>query len=101
MSEIPSIADYIPEHHLLEGEKISIDAILNIQLTFTGWQYGKSKFQDGERLTLQFTLDNVQRVVFTSSAVLIEQLRDFEKVCPSKQFVGTIRKIGKCYKFTK
>lgn len=101
--EIPAIADYVPEYQVLDGDKISIDAILNIPLTFTGWMFGKSKFTNngGERLTLQFILDGHQRVAFTSSNVLIEQVRAFEKACPGKQFTGTIRKVGKCYKFVK
>lgn len=99
MSDIPSISDYVPAHKILEGEKIKIDAILNLQLKFTGWIFGKSYFEGKERLTLQFELDGEKRILFTSSQVLIDQVRSFIDKCNSDSFTGTIKKLGRCYKF--
>lgn len=104
--EIPVLAKIVPESSHLEGTKMPVTDILNVPLVFTGWKFGKSKFEDdsgqkAERLTLQFEQDGKKHVIFTSSEVLIEQLRAFIKAMPDATcFKATIRRVdNKCLKF--
>jgi len=103
--EIPSIAAIAKHTSILEGAKVSISEILNIPLIFTGWEFGDSKFtkngKQSERVTLQFEQDGRKHIVFTSSEVLIEQLRAFEKAMPeAKKFRATIKRFdNKFFKF--
>jgi len=108
MNDIPVLADVVPKTAVLEGQKMSLSDILNIPLVFTGWTFGSSKFKpDGggnrcmERMTLQFDLDGQKRIVFTSSEVLISQVRDFMRLMPEATcFKATIKRIdGKFLKF--
>ncbi len=102
---IPEFADVVPDTGNLEGDKMSIDAILNKPLTFTGWEVRTSKYKDksGERcLTLQFLIDGVPHILFSGSGVLIEQLERFEaalKPDQPRRFRAMIRKIDRFYKF--
>ena len=105
--DIPEICDFLPEHEVLDGEKVKIDTILNIPLVFTGWTIGESDYQKKgaeEVLTLQFQRDDGQKnIIFTGSTVLIEQIREFEKAIEEKKirkrFRAVIKKIDKFYKF--
>lgn len=90
----------------MRGQKCPVTDILNVPLVFTGWKFGKSKFEGdngekAERLTLQFERDGNKHVIFTSSEVLIEQLRAFIKAMPNAtRFKATIRRVdNKCLKF--
>ena len=99
MSDIPVLAEIVPAVNHLEGTKKPITDILNVPLVFTGWKFGSSKFKDddgnkSERLTLQFEQDGQKHIVFTSSEVLIEQLRSFEKAMPGATcFRATIKRV--------
>jgi len=100
---IPDFTDVVPETSTLDGDKISIEKILNVPITVIGWRIDKSKFRDhgenSERLTLQFILNGERRITFTGSSVLIQQIREFEKRTESRTFRTVIRKINKFYKF--
>ena len=111
---------------MLEGKKIKINEILNLTLVFTGWKITISKYQDKETreklkeqnekpeqkkddkkiklrecLELQFIYENEKRVIFTSSGVLIQQLKDFLKAQPdATQFKACIKYVdNRFYKF--
>ena len=96
---IPVLAEIVPSVNHLEGTKKAITDILNVPLVFTGWKFGNSKFKDDsgekcERLTLQFEQDGQKHIVFTSSEVLIEQLRAFIKAMPDATcFRATIKRV--------
>jgi len=104
-SDIPEIADVIPDRETLDGSKVSIDRIVNMPLVFTGWRIDESKHKKpgNERvLTLQFVQDGIKHIIFTGSNVLISQIEAFEEVRDKnkpKMFRATIRKIEKFYKF--
>lgn len=102
-SSIPDFADVVPETTTLDGDKMPIEEILNVPITVIEWRIDKSKFLDHgantERLTLQFILNDERRITFTGSAVLIQQIREFEKRSTSRTFRTIIRKINKFYKF--
>ena len=104
--DVPEFADVVPDTGNLEGDKMPIDDILNLPLIFTGWEVKQSKFKEGGEtgrcLTLQFILNDVPRIAFTGSNVLIEQLETFEarlKPGQPRRFKAMIRKINRFYKF--
>jgi hypothetical protein len=102
---IPVLASIAKHTSVMEGAKVSISEILNVPLVFTGWQMGNSKFEkDGKRaarLTLQFEQNGQKKIVFTSSEVLIEQLKSFLEAMPDATcFRATIRRVdNKFFKF--
>lgn len=104
---IPELVDLVPEHNTLEGSKVKIDSILNLPLTFTGWELRESKHKkDGAEhcLTLQFDMNGIKHVVFTGSNVLIEQVNQFGAALPADSprcFRAKIVKIGNYYKFAR
>ena len=104
--EIPVLAEVVPKTAMLEGTKMALSDILNIPLVFTAWTFGSSKFKsnrnsDMERMTLQFKMNGEKHIVFTSSEVLIAQVRDFVRIMPEATcFKATIKRIdGKFLKF--
>lgn len=85
----------------LTGDKIDMSDLLNREIIITAYSIDQSKFPEkgnGKRLTLQFNIDERQRVVFTGSI----QLQDLiQKVDPDNYpFSTTIIKQNKGYKFT-
>lgn len=126
LDEIPALSKIAPNTTVLEGKKIKINEILNLTLVFTGWKITISKYQDKETreklkeqnekpeqkkddkkiklrecLELQFIYENEKRVIFTSSGVLIQQLKDFLKAQPdATQFKACIKYVdNRFYKF--
>lgn len=83
----------------LEGQKIKIDAILDKEIAVTGYRITNSKYSgnSGKCLTLQVEYNNTVYVIFTGSAVLMEQVEEYSEEIP---FLATIRKIDKFYSFT-
>ena len=105
--DIPVLAEIVPKNAtMLDGTKMQLSDILNIPLVFTGWTFGSSKFKsnsnhDMERMTLQFDLNGEKHIVFTSSEVLIAQVREFVRLMLNATcFRATIKRIdGKFLKF--
>lgn len=64
------------ESKSLEGEKIKITKVFNLPVTVQAFKIETSKFEKGtgKCLHLQIELDGQQRVVFTGSANLMEQI---------------------------
>jgi hypothetical protein len=84
----------------LDGKKVKIDEILNMEVLILACSMKESKYQRTSAkdcLTLQFEyLDKPgeKHVVFTGSNVLIDQLKKYEDKLP---FMATIKKIDRYY----
>lgn len=83
----------------LAGEKININKILNREIKVEAYKIGPSKFEGkGPCLTLQFSLNGSQHVLFGSYSRLIEQI----KMVPEDEFpfLATIVNENNVCKFT-
>lgn len=90
-------ADFNTDVKPLDGEKIKIDDILNIEVNVIGYNIRKSKYgknASGKCLALQIETAQQRRIVFTGSDVLIGQLEHYGDQIP---FLATIRKIDRYY----
>lgn len=90
-------SDFAEPSKILDGDKIRIDEIINIEVTVIGYRVAVSKYEknkSGKCLTLQVEINGVRRVVFTGSDVLIGQL---ETYCDKIPFIATIKKIDRYY----
>ena len=85
------------DENILDGDKIKIDEVLNIEIKIINYRLSKSKYQDKKCLTIQFEFNNEKHVLFTGSEVLINQIDKYKDEIP---FETTIRKINKYYTFT-
>ncbi|MEM7550864.1 MAG: hypothetical protein AAF363_14370 [Bacteroidota bacterium] len=88
-----------PEINSFTGDKISIKKILNLNIVVLGFKIGPSKQKEGtEYLTLHIEKSNEERVVFTGSNVLIDQI----KRVPEQHFPfeTTIKGDNNYYEFT-
>lgn len=84
--------------HTITGDKIKIDDVIGKELKITGYKISDSKQKVGTKmLTLQFELSGEERIIFTGSNVLIEQVETYKDEIP---FVAKIEKIKKFYTFT-
>ncbi|HHT9139073.1 MAG TPA: hypothetical protein ACFYEK_17745 [Candidatus Wunengus sp. YC60] len=93
-------SDFAKDILPLDGPKIKIDAIINKEVTITGFKIMDSKFEKNESsrcLTLQIVLDGHKYVLFTGSIILIEQITKYQCEIP---FVTTIKKIDRYYTFS-
>lgn len=89
-----------PEVKGLSGDKISIHRIINKEIEVQDFKLSDSKFEGGHSkcLHLQIVVDNAQRVVFTGSGVLMDQISKIPK--DSFPFRATIMKEKDRYEFT-
>jgi len=85
------------DEHILDGDKMKIDDVLNIEIKIIDSRLSKSKYIDKKCLTIQFELNNEKHVLFTGSEVLINLIEKYKNEIP---FETTIRKINKYYTFT-
>ena len=84
----------------LEGEKVTMDSILNLRLNFTDWSIRKSSIEkDAEYVILQFEKDGKLHVVMTGSRRLISDVRKYEESAGKEPFAATVVKKGKAYVF--
>jgi hypothetical protein len=93
-------SDFAADPNILDGAKVRIDDVLNMELVVTGYTVRDSKFsknKSGKYLTLQVQIDGEKRVVFTGSDMLIGQLDRYGDNIP---FRATIKKIDKFYTLT-
>ena len=85
---------------ILDGEKIKLEDLLNIEVIILNYSIKNSKYSkndSGKYLTLQIEKDNRKYVVFTGSDVLIDQMEKYGDQIP---FVATPRKINRYYSLT-
>ena len=90
-----------PESKNFIGEKIPIKRILNKEIIINDYRIEDSKFKEkgnGKRLFMQITVDGIQRVVFTSSQPLQQQIQ----MVPKEEFpfYATIITENERYEFT-
>jgi hypothetical protein len=84
----------------LEGKKVRIDDVTNIEIMLVTYSMKESKYQKSsarECLTIQFEYPDKpgeKHVIFTGSNILIEQLKKYEDKLP---FLATIRKKDRYY----
>lgn len=88
------------EEQALDGDKIKIDEVLNLEIAVTGFKISGSRFaksNSSQCLKLQFELEGKKRILFSGSDVLIEQIKKYESHIP---FLAKITKIDKYYSFS-
>ena len=64
---------------LLMGEKIPMSKIINKDIIVKSYKLDKSKYENKQCLTIQISVDGIDRVVFTSSKILINQIEQIRK----------------------
>jgi hypothetical protein len=90
-------SEFATEITPLDGAKMKIDSVINKEILVTGFKVRGSKFKaegSGHCLTLQFALDAQKYVLFSGSAILIEQVEKYGSEMP---FLATIKKIDRYY----
>jgi hypothetical protein len=85
-----------------EGEKVSIYDILNKEIQVHKFKIGPSKYQDkgmSDCMDLQIKVDEIDRVMFTGSGILMEQIKSVK--AEDFPFTTTIIKLNpKGFRFT-
>ncbi len=97
--EIHSFSDFA-QNKTLEGEKVSISHVLNREIIIFDYQVKSSMVQNCDSyLTIQFSFIESQdvNILFTASAVLIDQLKSYEDYLP---FRTIVKKIKNYYTFS-
>lgn len=79
------------------GEKIKIERVLNKEITVTDYKITNSKFE-GMRLDLQIQFGGEPRVIFTSSAFLMDLIKKIDR--SHFPFNTVIEKRGEHFEFT-
>ncbi|SDB04147.1 hypothetical protein SAMN05660653_00194 [Desulfonatronum thiosulfatophilum] len=95
--EAPRFSDFATEARPLDGEKIKIDDVVNLEVLVTGHSIKTSKYKknvSGLFLTIQFEREEARYICFTGSDVLIEQFQKYGDKIP---FRATIKKIDRYY----
>lgn len=90
-------SDFAEPTKILDGDKIRIDEIINVEVMVIGFRISESKYEknkSGKCLTLQVEMNGVRRVVFTGSDVLIGQIEQYGTNIP---FLSTLKKIDRYY----
>ena len=90
-------SEFAEEESQFEGKKISIEDILNIEITIIDFNIKKSKIKDGNYVTLQIEINGKRRIVFTGSVVLAKQCEKYKNMFP---FITIIKKIDKYFTFS-
>lgn len=91
-------SDFAKEDSVMTGDKIKIGKIIGREVEVIDYKVSDSRFEGKKLLTLQIKLDGENRIVFTSSGVLIDQSQKYEEEMP---FLATIEKINdRFYSFT-
>jgi hypothetical protein len=96
--EVNEFSDFKDKTFPLDGEKISINEVLNKRLKYKDFRVGKSKYEDkGDVcLTVQVEYNGENRVFFTGSSVLTNIFQKYEDRLP---FMATLKSVGKSYTF--
>ena len=95
---LKKFSDFAKDDEIMSGDKIKIGDVAGREIEIVGYKIGDSKFEGKKLLTLQIKLNGEDRVVFTSSGVLIDQTQKYKNEMP---FITTIEKVNnKFYSFT-
>lgn len=97
--DVPEMLDVIQkETKNIDGQKITINEVLNVPTVFVKWSFEKTRVNDQpspDFLRLYFLKGGVLCYLNTSSSVLMDQVREFEKACGGvRPFKATIRQKG-------
>ena len=96
-------SDFAAHEGPLEGKKIRIDDVLNVEILITAYRLKESKYQRTSApdcLTIQFEYPDkpgVRHVIFTGSTVLCDQLKRYQDNLP---FLATIKRIDRYFTLT-
>ena len=96
-------SDFATNEGPLEGKKVRIDEVLNIEILILAFRMKESKYRDSSApdcMTLQFEFPDKpgeKHILFTGSTVLIDQLNRYQEKLP---FYATIKKIDKYFTLT-
>lgn len=85
------------EKVVFDGDKIKLDDVLNMEIVVKNYKVSGSKYKSNSCLTLHIVINNENRVIFTGSQVLLEQIKRHEAMMP---FATVVKKIDKYYTFT-
>ena len=96
-------SDFAAHEGPLEGKKVRIDDVLNVEVLITAYRLKESKYQRTSApdcLTIQFDYPDrpgEKHVIFTGSTVLCDQMRKYKEHLP---FLATIKKIDRYFTLT-
>lgn len=94
---LPRFSEFSDEAKTLEGDKVKIDDLLNIEIIINAYVISESKYKRNEHTQyarVQIIVEDLTKVFFTGSGVLIKQLEKYRGKMP---FVATIKKVNKYY----
>lgn len=105
--DIPEFSSLV-ENHVLDGDKIRIDDLLNKSIVITNYHISTSKFKSkgcGYCIKVQFYFADdtgeVRKVFFSGSGVIKDQLEEaksnLEKQEQPLLFKATVKKVGNYY----
>ncbi|MDR0449189.1 MAG: hypothetical protein LBG89_01865 [Rickettsiales bacterium] len=96
--DIQNFSDFADVRAALDGKKRRIEEVLNKTIIVRGQKIIPSKTNDQTMcLHLQFEMDGEKCILFTGSAVLIDQCKKYAEKIP---FRATIKKIDKYFTFS-
>lgn len=90
-------SEFCDETKPLEGDKVRLDDVVNIEMVVTGYKITKSKYNDNRCLHLAVSINGTKHVIFTGSTVLAEQVEKYGEHIP---FLTRIIKNKRYYAFT-
>ena len=92
--------DFAEKGNIFDGDKIKIKDILDQEILILGYRIKSSKHKKSNSenyMTIHFTKDDSNYILFTGSAILMEQLEKYQDEIP---FFTTIKKIDKYFTFS-
>lgn len=106
MNQINAFSQFEIITSQLSGKKIEIEEVLNEKITVHDYRIGPSKYANNGRgnglcLTIQIKHENKERVIFTGSVILQEQITKAKEAGMNFPFSTTIIQLKpKGFKFT-
>lgn len=98
MVEYPQFSDFAEEPKAFDGDKKTINEVLNQEILVLDFKTKESKHhRDSQYITIQFKIDDAKYILFNGSRVLADQLEKYKDNLP---FYTVIKKIDKYYTFT-
>lgn len=82
---------------LFDGDKISLEEVLDKEIIIKKYKISGSKYRSSSCLTLHIEFEKENRVIFTGSVVLMDQVKQYENMLP---FSTIIKKFNSYYTFT-
>lgn len=96
---VPRFSSFAPDLLPMPGKKKRISDVIDQEILITDFRIKQSKKREGtECMQLQFVFNNEICILFTGSAVLIDQVRTAKEKQPGP-FVAVISKIDRYYSF--